>query len=203
MPMYLRIPVVMTIAVVTALTGAAGAAQAADNLLHGPHPFANENELSAHVLLAHGSGDAPSGTKMTLDYGFKLTGGDIPLWLNLALNYQRDACTRMVNASACSVGDADVFETLAGVRWQFATPIPLVPFAGASAGLVYAFPTGASSAAGVALRAVGGANYFFFDWLGLGAQVGYSLGSISYDSTFTGSHRYAIIDVGGGIVFQF
>jgi hypothetical protein len=201
--MPLRIPVVMTTVALAVLAGAAGVARAADNLLHGPHPFANENELSAHVLLAHGVGDAPSGTKLTLDYGYKLTGGNIPLWLNLALNYQRDSCSRMVNTTACGLGNADVFETLAGVRWQLATPIPLVPFAGASAGLVYAFPTGASSAAGFAARAVVGANYFFFDWLGLGAQIGYSLGSIGYDATFMGSHTYALFDLGGGIVFQF
>ncbi len=53
------------------------------------------------------------------------------------------------------------------------------------------------------IRAVGGANYFFFDWLGLGGQVGYSLGSLGYDSTFKGSHTYAVLDVGGGLVFQF
>jgi hypothetical protein len=53
------------------------------------------------------------------------------------------------------------------------------------------------------IRAVGGANYFFFDWLGLGGQVGYSLGSLGYDSTFAGSHTYAVLDIGGGLVFQF
>ena len=53
------------------------------------------------------------------------------------------------------------------------------------------------------VRGVGGANYFFFDWLGLGAQVGLSLGSIDYDSTFTGSHTYSVLDVGGGVEVQF
>ena len=53
------------------------------------------------------------------------------------------------------------------------------------------------------VRAVGGANYFFFDWLGLGGQVGYSLGNLDYDTTFTGSHTYAVFDFGGGVEFQF
>jgi hypothetical protein len=53
------------------------------------------------------------------------------------------------------------------------------------------------------IRGVGGANYFFYDWLGLGGQVGYSLASLDYDRTFMGSHTYAVIDVGGGLIFQF
>jgi hypothetical protein len=53
-------------------------------------------------------------------------------------------------------------------------------------------------------RVVGGANYFFFDWLGLGAEVGASLGYLDYDKTFTGgSHAYTVIDLGGGVEFQF
>ena len=84
-----------------------------------------------------------------------------------------------------------------------ATPIPLVPFVGGAAGLAFGFPNGASAGAGLMVRAVGGANYFFFDWLGFGAQVGFSFGSLGYDSTFTGSHTYEVLDVGGGLVFQF
>jgi hypothetical protein len=86
---------------------------------------------------------------------------------------------------------------------MFVTPLPLVPYVGAAAGLVFAFPNGASAASGVTFRAVGGANYFFFDWLGVGGQVGYSLGALNYDSTFMGSHTYAVLDFGAGLVFQF
>ena len=48
------------------------------------------------------------------------------------------------------------------------------------------------------VRAVGGANYFLFDWLGLGGQVGYSLGSPATTARFMGSHTYAVLDFGGG-----
>src|SRR6202000_1962089 len=82
-------------------------------------------------------------------------------------------------------------------------PIPLVPYLRANAGLVFSFPNGADDAVGLAIRAAGGANYFFFDWLGLGIEVGVSLGPIDYDATFTGSHNYAVLDFGGGIEFQF
>ena len=60
-----------------------------------------------------------------------------------------------------------------GVKWKFATPLPLVPYVKAAGGLVFAFPNGATNSAGLAIRAGGGANYFFFDWLGLGALEGY------------------------------
>ena len=87
-----------------------------------------------------------SGTKLAFDYGYKLTGGWIPLWLDLGVNAQRGACNRRPPAAACSDNTGDVFETLGGVRWTFATPIPLVPYVGAVGGLVFAFPNGASAA---------------------------------------------------------
>jgi hypothetical protein len=181
----------------------AGTARADENLLRGPHPFRRENQISAHMLLASGRGDTMNGTKLALGYDFKLTDGWTPLWLDLGLNLQHRSCSQSSTAGPCLPNTGDMFETFGGVKWMFATPIPLVPYAGAVGGLVFAFPNGASAAAGLMIRAVGGANYFFFDWLGLGAQVGYSLGSLNYDSTFMGSHTYAVLDIGGGLVFQF
>jgi hypothetical protein len=200
MPTQSRIPVAIALA---ALALSAVPARAADNLLHGPHPFNRENDLAVHVLIAHGLGDAPSGTKLALDYGYKLLGGAIPLWLDLGLHYQRRACSQAPGASDCGAGAADLFESVAGVKWRFQTPIPLVPFAGASAGFVFSFPDGASSAGGVMVRAVGGAIYYFFDWLGISAQVGYSLGHIGYDATYPGGNTYTLLDLGGGLSFQF
>ncbi len=178
-------------------------ARADENLLHGPHPFLRDNELAVHILIASGSGDSMSGGKLAIDYGYKLTGGWIPMWLGLALNVQRGACNQSPSLGDCGQDTGDMFETLAGVRWAFATPIPLVPYVGAAAGLAFAFPNGASAAAGPMVRGVGGADYFFFDWLGVGGQVGFSLGSLGYDNTFNGSHAYQVFDVGGGLVFQF
>jgi hypothetical protein len=155
------------------------------------------------VLVASGRDDSMSGTKLAFDYNYKLTNGWIPLWLDLGVNAELGACNQAPGAPACGQDTGDVFETVAGVRWAFATPIPLVPFVGAAGGLAFAFPNGASAASGVMIRAVGGANYFFFDWLGLGGQVGYSLGHLGYDSTFMGSHTYAVLDLGGGLIFQF
>jgi hypothetical protein len=188
---------------VVAALGAPRAARADENLLHGPHPFLKENDLSAHVLIADGLGDSMSGAKLALDYGYRLHGGLVPFGLDLSINMQHATCVSRQPFGDCGPGTGTVFETLAGVRWKFATPIPLVPYAAAAGGLVFSFPNGADDAAGLMARAVGGANYFFFDWLGLGAQVGFSVGKLDYDSTFPGSHTYAVFDLGGGLEFQF
>jgi hypothetical protein len=192
-----------TLAALAASAALSGRARADENLLRGPHPFRRDNQVSAHVLVAEGRADSMSGTKLALDYNYKLTSGWVPLWLDLGVNAELGACNQAQGAPACGQDTGDVFETLAGVRWMFATPIPLVPFLGAAGGIAFAFPNGASAASGLMVRAVGGANYFLYEWLGLGGQVGYSLGSIGYDSTFTGSHTYAVLDVGGGLIFQF
>ena len=54
------------------------AARAEENLLHGPHPFLKDNELSVHALVGEGQGDALSGAKLELGYGYKLTPGRPP-----------------------------------------------------------------------------------------------------------------------------
>ncbi len=187
-----------------ALVPGTARAAAEENLLHGPHPFLRDNEVSVHALIGEGQGDALSGAKLELDYGYKLTGGRLPWWLNLVLSFEHSSCNPTPNAAGnCASQTGDIVETMAGVKWKLATPLPLVPFAKLNAGFVFAFPNGATDAQGLALRTALGANYFFFDWLGLGLQVGFSLGRIDYDNTFMGSHTYAVIDFGGGVEFQF
>ena len=192
-----------TLSALAALAAMAGPARADENLLRGPFPFRKDIQVSAHVLIGTGQGDTMSGTKLAFDYNYKLTGGLIPLWLDLGVNAQLGGCTTTTAAAACTSNTGDVFETVGGVRWTFAPPIPLVPYMGAVGGLVFAFPNSAAAATGALVRVVGGANYFVFDWLGGGVQIGYSLGAIGYDSTFVGSHTYAVLDIGGGVTFQF
>src|SRR4051794_39001394 len=84
---------VTTAAALLLLAGSAALparARAEENILRGPHPFLKDNELSAHVLLAAGLGDTPSGTKVALDYGYKARG---PLWVDLQLNLQHGTCS--------------------------------------------------------------------------------------------------------------
>src|SRR5213079_2319429 len=81
------------------LASLAGRARADENLLRGPHPFRKDNQLSAHVLIAFG------------------------------VNVQHAACnTGPGTNNLCGADTGDVFETLGGARWTFATPIPLVPY---------------------------------------------------------------------------
>jgi hypothetical protein len=188
-----RFPLAMVAGASALLAG--GVARADDNLLHGPHPFLKQNELSAHVLLAAGGDETPGGTKIATDYGYRLGG---PAWLNLQLNFQHAAVCSTPSGGTCPDPTGNVFETLAGVKLKFATAIPVVPFVKGGAGLVFAFPNGANNGLGPALRVGGGANYFFFDWLGLGAEIGFSAGHLS-----TARSSYTVLDFGGGLEFQF
>jgi hypothetical protein len=175
-----------------------------ENLLHGPHPFLKDNSLSVHALIGEGQGDALSGAKLELAYGYKLTQGSAPFWLSLLMSFEHSACDSAPGGNGdCPGVTGDIVETMAGVKWTFATPLPLVPYIVGDAGLVFAFPNGATDATGLAIRGAGGVNYFFFDWLGLGLQVGFSAGRIDYDGTFHGSHNYSVFDFGGGVEFQF
>jgi hypothetical protein len=171
------------------------AARADDNMLRGPHPFLKDNELSAHVQVVAGFGRTPGGSKIAADYGYHLYR---PLWLDLQLNVQRAPCHSPSGASTCDQPSGSIFETMAGAKMKFATPIPVVPYLKGAVGLAFAFPDGARNGMGPAVRVGGGANYFFFDWLGLGVEFAYSLGHLS-----TGDSTYAEFDVGGGIEFQF
>jgi hypothetical protein len=187
----------LLITLLLATLPAATPARADENLLYGPHPFLKENELSAHFLLAGGLGDSWGGTKLALDYGYRIAG---PTWLDLQLNVQKSSCA--LTSGSC-VENGSVFETMAGGKWKFATELPLVPYVKAGAGLIYLFPAQARSAVGVALRAGGGVHYFFFDWLGFGLEANLSLGHGFFDSSYGPGHGYAVIDFGGGVEFQF
>ena len=124
-----------------AMRRGAGTARADENLLRGPHPFRRDNQISAHVLVASGRGDSMSGTKLAFDYNYKLTGGWIPLWLDFgAQRAARAPATRRPPRPPAAPNTGDVFETLGGVKWTFATPLPLVPYVGAVGGLAFAFP---------------------------------------------------------------
>ena len=65
--------------VAAALSPSVARAEETQNLLHGPHPFLKDNELTVHALIGEGQGDALSGAKLELGYGYKLTGGRRPV----------------------------------------------------------------------------------------------------------------------------
>jgi hypothetical protein len=185
---------IVAVLVALAFVLAPAPARAQDNMLRGPHPFLKDNELDAYVLLALGLSDAPSGTKLALDYNFKLKR---PLWLDLQLNLQLSGCHTTPGVMTCGFDTGKAFGTggrgLGGPcrsRWcrsrRRAAACLRVPEQPGAVG---------------SWR--GRAPAFFFDWLGLGVELGFSLGRVAYDATFPGSHAYAVFDFGGGIQFQF
>jgi hypothetical protein len=164
-------------------------------MLRGPHPFLKDNELAAHMQLVAGVGNTPGGTKIIAEYGYKL---GTPVWLNVQVNYQNATCRSQSGTNMCNQPTGSVFETLAGIKLKWATPIPLVPYVKGGVGLAYAFPDGVANTMGVAARGGAGAAWFFFDWLGVGGEFGYSVGSMSL-----AGQAYSELDFGGGVEFQF
>jgi len=197
----LRFPLTSFFAIVAAAAAMRAApARAAEVMLRGPHPFLKDNEVSARLLFADGIGSAPTGTKIALEYAYKAAH---PLWADIQLNLQHGGCQSAPAQAPCGVDSGDVVETLGGIKWKWATTIPLVPFVDGLAGMVFVFPDSAQSALGFTARVAGGASYYFFDWLGVGAQAGFSLGRVSYTSSFPGSPTYSVFDIGGGVELQF
>src|SRR6185312_6881380 len=91
----------------------ATARAAEENLLHGPHPFLKDNEISVHALIGEGQGDAMSGAKLQLDYGYKLTAGTAPWWLNLLISFEDSSCNATPNAAgSCPEVTGDIVETM-------------------------------------------------------------------------------------------
>jgi hypothetical protein len=168
----------LAVALILTGAGAPGAARADDK----------DNAVSVHYLFSGGIGDSWSGNKVALDYGYRLDG---PAWLDLQFNLQLGNCL----ATSCG-RTGSVFELMAGGKWRFVMPTPFVPYVKAGAGPVFLFPDQARSAFGLAIRGGGGVNYFFFDWFGVGIEGDLSLGHAFFDSTFTGSHTYAVFDIG-------
>ncbi len=183
------------LAVGLALFGGKGTRARADQLLRGPHPFLKENELSLHGGYTAGVGDAFSGARATVDYGYRLAGS---WWLDMQIAYQSGGCH---TGPGCGGGNsADV---MAGAKWKLRMDIPVVPYAKAAAGLLYAFPDRQPSAAGIAMRAGFGAKYFLYDWLGVGAELTMLLGHAGFAEGAGLSRTVQMFDCTMGVEVQF
>lgn len=153
----------------------AGAARA-ENMLEGPYPFRRDNELSIHGGFGAGFGDTFAGPKALVDYGYKLNRG---FWLDLGLGLLTGVCRPRIDSEACA-RKGDSAEVLIGVKWKLRMNIPVVPYAKLVAGIGYQFPDSARSAAGPIARAGVGAKYFFYEGLGVGAEVTALAGHAGY-----------------------
>jgi hypothetical protein len=165
----------LALLVFTALPGAARA----DNVLRGPYPFLRDNELAIHGGYAAGFGDTFAGPKAAVDYGYKLDAG---WWLDLGASFLSGVCRPHAGSNACArVGDSA--EVLAGVKWKLRMNVPVVPYAKAVAGLAYLFPDGARSGVGPVLRAGVGGHYYFYEWIGVGAELTAAVGHAGYQDS--------------------
>ena len=98
----------------------------------------------------------------------------------------------------------DVVETMAGAKWKFATPIPLVPYLQGQrrAGVLLPERRRPTPRAWPSARPAAPTTSSSIGWASA-LEVGFSVGRIDYDGTFHGSHTYAVLDFGGGLEFQF
>jgi hypothetical protein len=168
-----RVPAIRLLLAALCLA-AASPARGDEALLRGPYPFARENELSARAGYAVGLGDAPSGTRLQLDYGFGTQRG---LWLNIQMGLVADRCLDGV----CSPEAGTMVDVVAGAKWKFQTTVPLVPYARLAVGPVFMFPEATPDTPGILVRGALGANYFLVEWLGLGVELAGSWGQALYD----------------------
>jgi hypothetical protein len=176
----------------------AGAA-ADEPFLRGPHPFRKDNALSLGA--GYGLGSGFHGVSAAVGYGYQIAGS---LWLDLRFDLL-DADDESQPLTDC-VGCAEVAtyaDVLAGVRYKLQTDIPLVPYFGALVGPVFLFHNGADGAFGVVLRASAGARYFLYEWLGLGLELGLTLGGAVVDETAGLSSGVRVFDLGLGAEVQF
>lgn len=186
-----------TLAATFALVRAATPAAANELVLAGPHPMLKENALSLQVVSADGFGDSFSGRGFNLGYGYKLNG---PLWLDLGMTWRASACSLF---RACTDFSGDSAELMAGVTWRFRTDIPVVPYLKGAGGLVFLYPDHFQNAMGLALRVGGGLRYYVYDWLGFGAEIGFSLGRGFFAEGYPGRSAYRVGDLSAGVEYQF
>lgn len=182
-----------------ALAAGTGAARA-DELLQGPHPFLRDNELSIHGGFGFGPGDAASGTRAAVDYGLNLGGG---LWFDLQLAYLSGSCDGLSFATRCGPDTGDVAEVLGGFKWKFQMDVPVVPYAKLVVGPLFVLPDRARSAIGLLARGAIGGKYFFYDWLGVGAELGLAFGGAAFRDEDMLSGSVGWVDFALGAELQF
>jgi predicted metal-binding protein len=199
----------------------ASATARADIQKSGPEEFPGKNEVSGHLGGQYGAtswcgvsggltcGGTPGGFRLSVEYGRQLK--DL-LWFNVGVN--------LVVSSSCVGADCpytisgNTVEPNAGIKLKFKTQIPLVAFAKFDATLIGIWGRYCNdSGIAIAARAAGGANYFILKNLGVGLELGTTLGpAFLHGATgtdcFQGTYSshvefYAAIDFNVGVEFIF
>jgi hypothetical protein len=192
-----------TLALILAVTvwiSRPAAAAPDEPFLRGPHPFHKENALT--VAGGYGVGRGFHGVQASVDYGYELAGS---LWFDLRLDLLDAGGDLPATSPPCpSCAQVDSFvDLMAGLRYKLQTDIPLVPYGSAVLGPVFLFHRGASGGVGLALRASLGARYFLYDWLGLGLELGLTLGGAIVEEATGLNSGLRLVDLGLGAEVQF
>jgi len=75
------------------------------------------------------------------------------------------------NPTACKSGYSTIVDIAVGAVWQFQTNSPIVPYVKVDAGPLFMFPQNKHGAIGILVRGGLGVHYYFWRWLGVGAEV--------------------------------
>jgi hypothetical protein len=171
-------------------------------ILRGPHPFRSENALN--VTGGYGFANEFHGIRAGIGYGYELAGS---LWFDLRIDVI-DASSDIPpdrSLPACATcGEVETFAAvLGGLAYRLRADIPVIPYAAVNAGPVFLFNRGTRGAVGMALRASAGARYYFYEWLGLGLELGTVLGGVVVDDASGLSANLVVFDMGLSGEFQF
>ena len=131
------------------------------------HPLMKNDAATLHAGYSAGLGDSASGPRLQGDYFHRL---NQPVWLDMQMavvsrncNFDPVACKRVVTAPPW---------TLQWVPFgQFQTNLPIMPYVKVDAGPLFMFPQNKHAAIGILVRGGLGMHYYFWRWLGVGAEV--------------------------------
>jgi hypothetical protein len=149
-----------------ALFGYAHPAQAAEELLGESHPLTRNDVGMFHAGYSAGFGDSASGLRLQGDYFHWLYQS---VWLDMQMALVSRSC--ISDPSACNRGYGTTLDIAVGAVWQFQTSSPIVPYLKVDAGPLLLFPQNKHGAAGILVRGGLGVHYYFWRWLGVGAEV--------------------------------
>lgn len=159
--------------------GYARPARAAEELLGGSHPLMKNDAATLHAGYSAGLGDSASGPRLQGDYFHRL---NQPVWLDMQMAVVSRNCN--FDPVACKSGYGTTLDIAVGAVWQFQTNLPIMPYVKVDAGPLFMFPQNKHAAIGILVRGGLGMHYYFWRWLGVGAEV-------------TGAGGIALIGVGG------
>ena len=173
-------------------------AQAEEELLHGPHPFIKNDELSLHAGFSGGLGDNVSGLRLQGDYSYRL---GQTTWFDLQMGVVSGSCRNQ--EIACSDGTGDSVDIVAGAGWKYQTRLPLVVHVRFAGGPIFLFPDSARSSAGFLLRGAAGAHYFLYDWFGLGGELAGTWGMGFFRASPSHTGNLGSVEATLGVTLQF